>query len=147
MAAAHYKPASTDTLGDHICLASQQEAEVLERLKSIDKKAPKALTDGTALWEEKDGYVYHKGRLYVPNVKELHRDIVKTCHDSVTMRHPGKNSTLELVSRYYWWLHMTGFIAKYVEGCDKCQCYRKDLHPKAQIHPHEVQYLKGHGNS
>ena len=24
------------------------------------------------------------------------------------------------------------------KGCDKCQHYRKDLHPKAQIHPHEV---------
>ena len=71
VAAAHYKPASTDTLRDRICLASQQEAEVLEGLKSINKKAHKALTDGTALWEEEDGYVYHKGRLYVPNVKEL----------------------------------------------------------------------------
>ena len=72
VAAAHYKPASTDTLGDCICLASQQEAEVLEGLKSIDKKASKALTDGAVLWEEEDGYVYHKGKLYIPNVKELH---------------------------------------------------------------------------
>ena len=71
VAAAHYKPASTDTLRDHIRLASQREAEVLEGLRSIDKKAPKALTDGTALWEEEDSYVYHKGKLYVPNTKEL----------------------------------------------------------------------------
>ena len=123
MAAAHYKSASTDTLGDHICLASQREAEVLEGLKSIDKRAPKALPDGTALWEEEDGYVYHKGRLYVPNVKELRRDVVETCHNSLTTGHPGKNGTLELVSRYYWWPRMAGFIAKYIEGCDKCQCY------------------------
>ena len=122
-AAAHYKPASTDTLRDHICLASQREAEVLEGLKSIDKKAPKALTDGTMLWEEKDGYVYHKGKLYVSNIKELHRDVVKTCDDSVTTGHPGKNGTLELVSCYYWWPCMAVFITKYVEGCDKCQHY------------------------
>ena len=129
VAAAHYKPASTDTLRDRIRLASQWEAEVLEGLKSIDKKAPKALTDGTALWEEKDGYVYHKGKLYVPNVKELRQDVVKTCHNSVTTGHPGKNGTLELVSHYYWWPRMAGFITKYVEGCDKCQCFRKDRHP------------------
>ena len=54
------------------------------------------------------------------------------------MGHPGKNGTLELVSHYYWWLCMTDFIEKYVEGCDRCQCYCKDLHPKAQIHPHDV---------
>ena len=123
VAAAHYKPASTNPLGDCICLASQREAKVIEGLKSIDKMASKVLTDGTALWEEKDSYVYYKGKLYVPNVKELCRDIVKTCHDSITMGHPGKNGTIELVSHYYWWLRMAGFIASYVEGCDKCQCY------------------------
>ena len=33
---------------------------------------------------------------------------------------------------------MAGFITKYIEGCDKCQRYLKDLHPEAQIHLHEV---------
>ena len=89
VAATHYKSASADTLRDHIHLASQQEAEVSKGLRSIDKKAPKALADGTALWEKEDSYVYHKGRLYVPNMKELRRDVVKTCHNSLTMGHPG----------------------------------------------------------
>ena len=101
VAAAHFKPASLDSLGERIRLASQREAEVIEGLKSIDKKAPKALTDSIMLWEEEDGYVYYKGKLYVPNVRELRRDVVKTCHDSVTTGHPGKNGTIELVSRYY----------------------------------------------
>ena len=137
VAAAHYKPAS-DTLGEHICQASAREAEVIEGLCSIDKIAPKALTDGTALWEEEDGFVYHKGKLYVPNMKELCIDVVKTCHDSITTGHPGKNGTIELVSCYYWWPHMAGFITKYVEGCDKCQRYCKDRHSTAPIILHEV---------
>ena len=33
---------------------------------------------------------------------------------------------------------MAGFISAYVEGCDKCQRYGKDIHPKAQIQPQEV---------
>ena len=137
VAATHYKPAS-DSLGDCICQASQKEAEVIKGLKSIDKTAPKALTDGIAGWEEEDGFIYHMSRLYVPNVCKLHKDIVKSCHDSITTRHPGKNGTIKLVSCYYWWPRMAGFITKYVEGCDKCQCYRKDIHPKAQVHPQEV---------
>ena len=137
VAAAHYKPAS-DTLRECIRQASAREAEVIEGLRFIDKIAPKALTDGTALWEEEDSFVYHKSRLYVPNVKELRHDVVKTCHDSITTGHSGKNGTIELVSRYYWWLYMAGFIAKYVEGCDKCQCYRKDRHSTAPIISHEV---------
>ena len=127
-----------DSLGDRICIAVQREAEVIEGLRSIDKTTPKALTDGTALWEEDDGFVYYKGKLYVPNDRILRRDVVKSCHDSVITGHPGKNGTIELVSCYYWWPHMGGFITAYVEGCDRCQHYRKDTHPKALVHPQQV---------
>ena len=54
-AQAHFHP-EVDSLGDRIRWASLREAEVIEGLKSIDKTAPKALTDGTALWEEDDGF-------------------------------------------------------------------------------------------
>jgi hypothetical protein len=136
-AKAHFVP-EVDSLGDRIRWASLREAEVIEGLKSIDKTAPKALTNGTAMWEEDDGFVYYKGRLYVPNDRKLRQDVVKSCHDAILAGHPGKNGTIELVSRYYWWPRMAGFISAYVEGCDRCQRYRKDLHPKALIQPQEV---------
>jgi hypothetical protein len=136
-AKAHFVP-EVDSLGDRIRWASLREAEVIEGLKSIDKMAPKALTNGTAMWEEDDGFVYYKGRLYVPNDRKLRQDVVKSCHDAILAGHPGKNGTIELVSRYYWWPRMAGFISAYVEGCDRCQRYRKDLHPKALIQPQEV---------
>jgi hypothetical protein len=136
-AKAHFVP-EVDSLGDRIRWASLREAEVIEGLKSIDKTAPKALTNGTAMWEEDDGFVYYKGRLYVPNDRKLRQDVVKSCHDAILAGHPGKNGTVELVSRYYWWPRMAGFISTYVEGCDRCQRYRKDLHPKALIQPQEV---------
>jgi hypothetical protein len=98
----HYTPIA-DVLAERIKKASKREAEVIEGLKSIDKTAPQALTDGMARWEEEDGFIYYRGKLYVPNVKELRREVVKQCHDSVTAGHPSKNRTIELVSRYYWW--------------------------------------------
>ena len=91
VAATHYKPAS-DTLGERIHQASQKEAEVIEGLRSIDKTAPKALTDGVARWEEEDGFIYHMGRLYVPNVQELRKDVVQSCHDSIMLRLGGPSS-------------------------------------------------------
>ena len=122
-AQSHFCP-EVDSLGDHIRWASLREAEVIEGLESIDKTAPKALTDSTAMWEEDNGFVYYKGRLYVPNDHQLCKDIVKSCHDALTGGHPGKNGTIELVSCYYWWLCMADFISAYVEGCNKCQHYR-----------------------
>jgi hypothetical protein len=90
------------------------------------------------MWEEDDGFVYYKGRLYMPNDRQMCKDVVRSCHDLLTTGHPGKNGTIELVSCYYWWPHMAGFISAYVEGCNKCQHYRKDIHPKVHVLPQEV---------
>ncbi len=117
---------------------SQKEASVIEGLKSIEKSSPKALTDGTALWEEDNGLVYYKGKLYVPNDRGLRCNVVKSCHDTVTTGHPGKNGTIELVSHYYWWPCMGSFITAYIDGCDCCQRYRRDIHPTVPLQPNEV---------
>jgi len=136
-AALHHFSPEVDSLARRIHDTSQREAEVIEGLKSL-RNIPKALSDGTAQWEEEDGLVYHKGKLYVPNDRQLRQDIVKSCHNTVTTGHPGKNGTLELVSHYYWWPRMGGFITAYVDGCDRCQRYRRDHHPTAPIQPQEV---------
>ena len=33
---------------------------------------------------------------------------------------------------------MVTYISNYVEGCEKCQCYRKDHHPAVPVQPQEV---------
>ena len=124
-AAVHFKP-DDDSLTECIRQSSAREAEVLEGLRALGKTSPRALTEGVATWEEEDGLVYFKGRLYVPNERALRREVLQTCHDNLTASHPGKNGTLELVSHYYWWPRMTAFVASYVEGCDRCQRYRQD---------------------
>jgi hypothetical protein len=86
---AHFCP-EVNSLGDSIRWASLREAEVTESLKSIDKTAPKALTNGTAMWEEDNGFIYYKGKLYVPNNHKLCQEVVKLCHNTIMAGHPGK---------------------------------------------------------
>ena len=95
-----FRPESND-LTSRICNASVREAEVIKGLKSIDKHAPRALTDGTMLWEEEDGLVFYKGKLYISNNCAPRKDIEKLCHDAPLAGHAGKNGTLELVQRNY----------------------------------------------
>jgi hypothetical protein len=80
-----------------------RESSVAEALKSLKAKGPRRLFNGLLEWEEQDGLIYYKGKLYVPNNKELRGDIIRSCHDSPAAGHPGKHGTLELVSRLYWW--------------------------------------------
>ena len=65
-AAVHFKP-DDDSLTERIRRSSAREAEVLEGLRTLGKSSPRALTEGVAAWEEEDGLVYFKGKLYIPN--------------------------------------------------------------------------------
>ena len=66
-----------------------QEAEVLQGLEKLRKSGLHRLTDGTLEWEESDGLIYYKEKLYIPNAPGLRHDIVKQCHDAITVGHPG----------------------------------------------------------
>ena len=72
------------------------------------------------------------------NFLTLKDPIVKSCHDAPLAGHAGKNGTLELVQRNYWWPRMATYVSNYVEGYEKCQCYRKDHHPTVPVQPQEV---------
>lgn len=83
--------------------ASEREAQVLEGLQVLRKKGLQRLANGLAEWEEEDGLVYHRGRVYVPPNDDLRRKVVQQCHDSPTAGHPGIHGTLALVDSHYWW--------------------------------------------
>jgi hypothetical protein len=80
---------------------SDCEVEVAQALEVLRKKGPRKLVNNLLEWEELDGLLYYKGKLYILNNKELHAEIIKTCHDTPTTGHPGKHGMLELVSRHY----------------------------------------------
>ena len=82
--------------------ASNREALVLEGLAKLKRSGPRKLINGLAEWEEEDGLVYHKGRVYVPKTDNLRREVVQQCHDDPTAGHPGVHATLELVERQFW---------------------------------------------
>ncbi|KAG5718770.1 hypothetical protein E4T56_gene2724 [Termitomyces sp. T112] len=48
-------------------------------------------------WGLQDGLLTFRGRIYMPNIPELHRCIVEQHHDSQVARHPGRWKTLELL--------------------------------------------------
>ena len=120
----------------HNCL--DREPQVVESLKALKARGPRRLANNLVEWKEVDGLLYYKGKLYIPNNKELRAEIVKSCHDTPTTGHPGKHGTLELVSRLYWWPQMGAFVEKYVLGCDVCQRYKSASHPRAVLEPQEV---------
>jgi len=130
--------ADIDTLERDIRNAVDQDPEVILALRLLKDQGPRQLTQGLVDWEEREGLTYYRGRIYIPKDLELRRRVIRLCHDSQSAGHPGRQGTLELVSRLYWWPGISSFVHKYVAGCDTCQRNKPAQHPRAILQPHEV---------
>jgi len=87
--------------------------EELERLDTEGKAFPKN-------WTKKDGLLYYKNRLYIPNEEGLQTTIAKGCHDSQVAGHLGQEKTVEIVTRDFYWKGLTAWRNDYVRSCDEC---------------------------
>ncbi len=59
--------------------------------------------------------------IVIPNVPSLRRRIITDYHSTKLAGHPGRERTIELVSRYYWWPSLKRDVAQFVAQCDECQ--------------------------
>ena len=88
-----------------------REKEVIQTLENEDGET----------WEEEEGIVYKKGKIYIPNNKKLKERILKENHDSVDVGHPGQQRMCNLIKRNYWWPGLKEDVKEYRQGCLKCQ--------------------------
>ncbi|KAI0991701.1 hypothetical protein K3495_g16486, partial [Podosphaera aphanis] len=56
--------------------------------------------------ELRDGRLYFRDRLYVPN-NELRLLLIQRTHDSCEKGHPGKNALYQAISDHYWWPNLS----------------------------------------
>ena len=77
--------------------------------------------------EESDEWV-KEGRLVIPLIETLKREILQLLHDAPTAGHPGRDETFTQVSHSYWWPGMRTWITDYVVGCATCQQNKNVTH-------------------
>ena len=70
----------------------------------------------------RDGRLYFRDRLYVPDVGDLglRTLLLQLAHDSVETGHPGKNKLYEIISRDYFWPQVSYDVARFVRNCHSC---------------------------
>jgi hypothetical protein len=71
--------------------------------------------------EDDEGVLWYKGRIFVPNIKELKNKILQEEHEFAYSIHPGGNKIYHDLKATYWWYNMKRGIAEYVGLCDTCQ--------------------------
>jgi hypothetical protein len=94
----------------------QLEDEKIQEIKHNikEEKLPEFL-------EDDQGVLWYKGRICVPNVKELKDKIIREAHESAYSIHPGGNKMYHDLNATYWWYGMKRDVAEYVALCDTCQ--------------------------
>jgi hypothetical protein len=63
----------------------------------------------------------YKGKICVPNVKELKDKILHEAHESSYSIHPRGNKMYHDLKATYWWHGINIYVVKYVVLCDTCQ--------------------------
>jgi hypothetical protein len=71
--------------------------------------------------EDDEGVLWYKGRICVPNIRELKAKILRKAHESTYSIHPGRNKMYHDLNATYWWYVMKRDVAEYVALCDTCQ--------------------------
>jgi hypothetical protein len=71
--------------------------------------------------EDEEGVLWYKGRICVPNVKELKDKILCEAHESAYSIHLGGNKMYHDLKATYWWYGMKRYVAEYVALCNTCQ--------------------------
>jgi hypothetical protein len=71
--------------------------------------------------EDEEAVLWYKGRICVPNVKELKNKILCEAHESAYSIHLGGNKMYHDLKATYWWHGMKRDVAEYVGLCNTCQ--------------------------
>jgi hypothetical protein len=78
-----------------------------------------------------------QGRIAVPPDNTLKKEILHRFHDLETRGHQGRDPTIAVVCRHFWWPNMNKWIAQYMKGCAKCQ-QNKNLTKRMKVPLYQI---------
>ncbi|QRW23180.1 Retrotransposable element Tf2 protein [Rhizoctonia solani] len=111
--------------------------EILQFLQN-KSKAPPSIKRAFKDYEMEAGLLFYQGRIVVPDVGTLRTDLLNIFHDSPLAGHPGRQRTLELVSRTYYWPGIRADTYWHVDSCETCQRIRKPKYASIPPQPLEL---------
>lgn len=66
------------------------------------------------------GALCFRKRLWVPEWEPLRTALIQKSHDSHVTGHPGRNNTLAIISRNFYWPKMSTMVRRFCRNCDVC---------------------------
>ena len=123
------------------CIIEENKKDkwLLEILTKVKTLGPHSMKKGLQEWNDKEGLVLHREKIYVPQNEQLYRDIIKTNHNNLAVGHPGQRRMLATVGQEFTWPGISNTVYQYVEGCAICQSTKNDMYPMmVPLQPTEI---------
>jgi hypothetical protein len=99
---------------------SSQDENVQSVMQAIEQRKPRHPFLQLAQCIVREGLLYYRDKIYVPESEDLRVRILRQHHDNPSAGHPGRAKTFELLSRSYYWKGMNTDVRRYVENCRTC---------------------------
>jgi hypothetical protein len=106
-------------VGSNLLQEIQNDQVEDEKIQEIKHNIKEGKSPGFS--DDEEGVLWYKGRINVPNVKELKDRILSEAYELAYSIHPGGNKMYHDLKATYWWYGMKRDIAEYVALCDTCQ--------------------------
>ena len=78
----------------------EKEVELIEVIKEVKKK--KRLELEMEDWDEEDGLIYYKGKVFIPKDDNLQKQILCRAHNIPEAEYPGVFSILNNIEEIFW---------------------------------------------
>ena len=105
----------------------------------LEELVPEDRTVKEQMVELRDGLLYQRNLLWVP--EGIGQQVLESEHDSRVAGHMGRDKTIELIRRNFWWPKMNERIIDFVRSCPDCQQNKTFCHqPYGLSSPLELPY-------
>jgi len=109
------------TKNDEIREESKKEDTIQQIKQELEKGTNEMKGVALVLCQWKDGYLWHQGKIWIPENKEIRVGLIRRHHNIPQSGHGGIAKTTEHIQRKYYWPYMRDTIKRYVKNCDICQ--------------------------
>ncbi|QRW21868.1 Retrotransposable element Tf2 protein [Rhizoctonia solani] len=111
--------------------------EILQFLQN-ESKAPPSIKRAFKDYQMEAGLLFYQGRIVVPDVGTLRTELLCIYHDSPLAGHLGRQWTLELISRVYYWPGIHSDTYWHMDSCETCQRIWKPKYTSIPPQPLEL---------
>ncbi|KAI1676228.1 reverse transcriptase [Pyrenophora tritici-repentis] len=99
----------------------QLDTDLQSILEALRTKRARHKKITLAECSEREGYLYYRDRLYVPNCPDLQAALLRMYHESPVTGHMGRARTYESLSREYYWPGMLEYVERWIQNCHSCK--------------------------